>query len=182
MLELFKIVGLCVVVAVLYGIAHDQVTARVCVEYFTIGHPTVIHSTSPTLLALVWGVIATWWFGLLLGLPLAVVARVGSLPKLGVTHVVKPLAILMLVIASCSLVAGCLGWWAAEWKLIVLLGPMADDVPPDRHVPFLADLCAHNVAYATGAIGALVIWVWTLAQRWKARRLESRGMSHVAIR
>ena len=30
------IVLMCVAAAVLYGIAHDQITARVCVEYFTI--------------------------------------------------------------------------------------------------------------------------------------------------
>ncbi|MFI5379272.1 MAG: hypothetical protein ACHRHE_08245 [Tepidisphaerales bacterium] len=32
---------LCILAAVCYGIVHDQVTARICVEYFTIGHPPV---------------------------------------------------------------------------------------------------------------------------------------------
>jgi hypothetical protein len=36
-IESLKIVVLCIVAAIAYGILHDQVTARVCVEYFTIG-------------------------------------------------------------------------------------------------------------------------------------------------
>lgn len=70
-MEGFKIVLLCIVSAVVYGILHDQVTARVCVEYFTIGHPQVFQTESPTLLALGWGIIATWWSGLLVGIALA---------------------------------------------------------------------------------------------------------------
>jgi hypothetical protein len=42
------IVILCIVSAVSYGILHDQITARICVEYFTIGHPPVFDTTSPT--------------------------------------------------------------------------------------------------------------------------------------
>ena len=60
-----RIIGLCISAAVLYGVAHDQVTARVCVEYFTIGHPRIIATESPTVLGLAWGVIATWWVGLI---------------------------------------------------------------------------------------------------------------------
>ncbi len=77
------IVLLCIAMAILYGIVHDQVTARVCVEYFTIGHPPVFDTDDTTLLALGWGVIATWWVGLGLGIPLAIAARAGSMPKRG---------------------------------------------------------------------------------------------------
>jgi len=38
-MQAIAIVALCIGSAVAYGILHDQVTARVCVEYFTIGHP-----------------------------------------------------------------------------------------------------------------------------------------------
>ena len=54
----FRIVLLSIASAIGYGILHDQVTARVCVEYFTIGHPPVFSTDSPTLLALGWGTIA----------------------------------------------------------------------------------------------------------------------------
>lgn len=42
--EIVKIVLLCIVAAALYGIVHDQFTARICVEYFSIGHPPLFHS------------------------------------------------------------------------------------------------------------------------------------------
>ncbi|MBV8223051.1 MAG: hypothetical protein JO293_06785, partial [Candidatus Eremiobacteraeota bacterium] len=68
---------LCIAAAVLYGELHDQITARVCVEYFTIGHPPLFPTDDPTLLGLGWGVVATWWVGLVLGAGLAVAARAG---------------------------------------------------------------------------------------------------------
>jgi hypothetical protein len=58
-MESFKIVLGCVLAAVLYGIVHDQFTARICLEYFTVFHPPVFQTQSPTLLGFEWGVIAT---------------------------------------------------------------------------------------------------------------------------
>ena len=58
-----KIILLCMASAVIYGICHDQVTTRVCVEYFTVGHAPIFHTESPTLLAFAWGTTATWWVG-----------------------------------------------------------------------------------------------------------------------
>src|ERR1700752_554669 len=85
-----KIVFFCMLAAVGYGIVHDQFTARVCVEYFTIGHPPIVNTDSPTLLGLGWGVLATWWVGLFLGIPLAVAARVGNRAKLSSGQLVRP--------------------------------------------------------------------------------------------
>src|SRR5438046_4370100 len=96
------IVLMCIVTAVAYGIAHDQVTARVCVEYFTVGHPPIFRTEDPTLLGLGWGVIATWWVGVLLGVPLAIFARAGTRPKRSARSLVRPLAWLLVVKAGCS--------------------------------------------------------------------------------
>jgi len=49
----------------LLGIAIDVVTANVAVEYFTVHHPHVVDSESPWVMALVWGIGASWWFGLI---------------------------------------------------------------------------------------------------------------------
>ena len=90
-----SIVALAMAAAISYGIVHDQITARICLEYFTIGHPRLIASESPTVLALFWGVVATWWVGLPLGIALAVAARIGGRPKLTATDLVRPLAKLL---------------------------------------------------------------------------------------
>src|SRR5207245_11301598 len=94
-MEFLKIVGLGVLAAVSYGIIHDQITARVCVEYFTIGHPPLIPSTSPTLLAFAWGVVATWWVGLPLAFTLSCAARRGHRAMLLAAHL-TPLTLLLL--------------------------------------------------------------------------------------
>src|SRR5436853_1440044 len=96
-MESLKILLLCILAAITYGILHDQVTARVCVEYFTIGHPPIFHTDSPTLLAIGWGIIATWWVGLMLGIAAALAARTGSWPKLNASAFMRPIGILMAI-------------------------------------------------------------------------------------
>src|SRR5262249_54807288 len=112
-MQALAIVALCVTSAVIYGIIHDQVTARICVEYFTIGHPPVFDTESPTLLGIGWGIIATWWVGVLLGIPLAVAARVGNRPRRNAGSLVRPVAVLLTVMAVCALLAGIIGYLLA---------------------------------------------------------------------
>src|SRR6516164_1800000 len=121
-MEFLKVWLLCIFAAVLYGILHDQVTARVCVEYFTIGHPPVFNTTSPTLLALGWGVIATWWMGAFLGLILALAARLGSPPRLNADDLIKPVLGLLLVMAVSALGAGVIGYVLARSGRVSLHG------------------------------------------------------------
>jgi hypothetical protein len=85
--EFAKIIAFGLFAAIAYGVIHDQVTARVCLEYFTIGHPALIRTSSPTLLALAWGFVATWWVGIPLGVIIAIAARHGGRPKLSAAQV-----------------------------------------------------------------------------------------------
>jgi hypothetical protein len=164
-MQSLKIVLLCVLAAVIYGILQDQITSRVCVEYFTIGHPP-IGTEDPTLLAFGWGVLATWWVGLGLGLLLAFTARVGSRPRLVAQDMVLPVAITMLCVGLAALIAGMIGYLAAQSGWIFLSGPLAQRVPPDKQARFLADGAAHNVAYAAGALAGAVVCVLV----WRKRR------------
>ena len=59
-MQWLAIVVVSIAACVAYGIAHDQITARICVEYFTVGHPQIVPSRDPTILAFVWGVVASW--------------------------------------------------------------------------------------------------------------------------
>ena len=160
-----KIILLAIVAACLYGVVQDQVTARVCVEYFTIGHPPVFKTESPTLLAFGWGVIATWWVGAILGIALALAARTGRRPKLPARDLVKPVAILLACIAAFALVAGVAGYIAARSGAVWLMQPLASRIPADRHAAFIADLWAHLAAYGGGFIGGVVLCVLTGRRR-----------------
>ena len=168
-----RIVAFCVATAIIYGVLHDQITARVCVEYFTVGHPPlfVFDTNSPTLLALGWGVVATWWVGLGLGVPLAVVARAGSRPRRAPASLVRPVLTLMAVAALSALAAGLTGWLLASAGVVYLVGDMATKVSPDKHAAFLADLWAHSASYLVGAVGGLVV----LVQMWRTRKWAKPG-------
>src|SRR5205807_554848 len=60
-----------ILLSIALGIAVDLVTANVAVDYFAVYHPHVVSSTSPWVLALVWGVGASWWAGAIGGAILA---------------------------------------------------------------------------------------------------------------
>lgn len=164
-MQSLSIILMCIAAAVTYGIVHDQITARVCVEYFTVGHPPVFGTNDPTLLGIGWGILATWWVGLMLGVPLAMVARVGPRPKRSVGSLVRPMLWLLAVMAVCALVAGILGWFLAKSGVVVLVGPIARDLPSDRHVLFIADLWAHLASYLIGLGGGIIL----IVQVWRSR-------------
>jgi hypothetical protein len=94
-MQSLKIILACVLAAILYGIAHDQITARFCIEYFTVFHEKIVETQSPTLLGLAWGVVATWWVGAIFGILLAMVSRLGSRPKLQFRDLFRPIGLLL---------------------------------------------------------------------------------------
>ena len=164
-MEACKIILLSVAAAVGYGILHDQVTARVCVEYFTVGHPRIFPTEDPTLLAMGWGTLATWWFGLFLGIPLALISRLGPPPRLPAGALLKPILILLLGVGSIALVAGCIGYLSAGAAFAPLVEPAIVRLPLEKRAPYLADSCAHAAAYVAGFILGTMVWAWAWRQR-----------------
>lgn len=160
-----QIVLLGVGASVTYGILQDQVTAHVCVEYFTIGHLDFLSLGDPTLIAFEWGLIATWWAGLLLGVPVALVARLGPRPPLAARDLLRPTLLILGGVGGVALVAGVAGYLAARAGAVSLTEPLASAVPQAKHVAFLTDLWAHDVAYAAGVLGGMALCVWT----WRTR-------------
>ena len=161
------VVGLSILAAITYGILHDQITARICVEYFTIGHVRLIDSDSPTVLGLFWGVVATWWVGLPLGVGLAFAARWGRRPPLSVAEIVEPLGRLLAIMFGLAFLAGLTGFLLARAGTIQLMGSLAERVPPDRHVAFLTCGWSHAASYLSGLVGGVALWIWV----WRARKI-----------
>jgi hypothetical protein len=169
-MEAVKIVLMSVVASILYGVAHDQVTARICVEYFTVGHPPLFATDSPTMLALGWGILATWWYGLLLGLPLAGAARVGSKPKTRAVTLRRPLGFLLLRVACYTVLGGLAGYVAAKQGWIRLVDSLAHQIVPDREATFIAVLWAHWTAYGSAAVEGIAFCLRT----WRRRGAPAR--------
>jgi hypothetical protein len=161
-MQWFSILLLSVAMCVVYGIVHDQVTARICVEYFTVGHPPVFHTEDPTLLGIGWGTIATWWVGVILGIPVATAARLGDRPKRSVSSLIRPMLVLFICVGVSASIAGAAGYVAASKGWVGIPSPLASDLLPEKHVQFLVDLFAHNASYLGGFIGGLFLtaWVW----------------------
>lgn len=101
----FRAIALGVLASVAYGIIHDQISVRISPAYLLDWHPTVVESRDPTVVALVWGIIATWWFGLILGSALAAAATLGSLPAAAWRNVVRAMAGIFLFAGAAAAVA-----------------------------------------------------------------------------
>lgn len=73
-----RIVMLGVGGAVVYGILQDQITVRLCPEYFTIAHLPISGISNLSLLGTIWGFLGSWWAGLIAGTALALCAVAGG--------------------------------------------------------------------------------------------------------
>lgn len=152
-----KITLLCIVAAVAYGIVHDQITARLCVEYFTVAHPPLIHTSSPTLLGLFWGTVATIGVGLLLGVVLALVSHSAGMPPVPVRRVLKMITGLLLITAIAAVLAGVVGFDLSRRSVISIPAGISAAVPVDHHHRFMAVWFVHGASYAFGILGGLLL-------------------------
>jgi len=165
--EYLKIVVFSILIACLYGIAHDLVTTQVCIEYFLPPvHPMIVPTANPFLLALTWGIVATWWVGLLLGVPLVAVCRFGRKPKLSVKEIVSPVLFMLLILYVASMLLGMVGYIAKQMGLRLIPPYFETIIAPERFSQFQFALFAHNAAYLFGTIGGFVL----MFRLWKKRQ------------
>lgn len=166
-MRFFSVVLIVVVAAVAYGVVHDQVTVRVSLEYFTIGHPPVFDTQSPTLLALGWGVLATWWVGVPLGFLLATASQSGRrMPPLPCRTVACLVGAVLVAMAIAAAISGTVGFVLASSNQLLLPEHLAALIPPAQHDRFFAARWAHGASYSVGIAGGLV----TVAVAWFLRR------------
>jgi hypothetical protein len=156
--ERLKIVFVCILASVLYGIVHDQFTARICIEYFTVFHPPVFATQSPTLLGIGWGIIATWWAGAIIGVLLSTAARSGTGNKLTARQLIPFVARLMIFMGLCAVSFGTIGYFWGS-----LPADFSGVLPRQMERRFVADWWAHNASYASGFAGGLglciIVWI-----------------------
>ena len=169
-MEAIKIIGLTVLAAIIYGILHDQITARVCLEYFTVFPPDIFHTQSPTLLALGWGVVATWWAGLIVGVPLALAARAGRWPKRSARSTIGPIVGMLGTMALFATLTGITGYLMARDGTVKIDPHLATLIPPRHQAAFVGDWFAHMTSYVVGFLCGIVLWISTFRSRLKAAR------------
>jgi len=169
-MQFLRIVLLCILASCIYGVIHDQITARICVEYFTIGHPKIIESESPTLLAFAWGIRATAWMGGILGILIALAARAGNKSQLTDRNLIRPIAILLGAMAVSAIAFGVIGRMLATNKSVWLVSPLAEEIPPEKHINFLTDLWAHSASYGAATLGGIILIAYIIIRRIRVSR------------
>lgn len=157
-----RVALLCMLAASAYGVLHDQVTVRVCLEYFTIAHPPLFPTTSPTLLALCWGVTATLGVGAALGVVLALVSQSGGQAPCPIDRLGLAILLLLGVTALSACAAGVAGYLLSAHGIISLPLGFAEAIPAPQHHRFLAVWFAHGAAYLAGIVGGgrLCLRLW----------------------
>jgi hypothetical protein len=164
-METIKIILFAILAAIIYGICHDLITAHICVEYFSEFHPRIIRTESPVVLALLWGVLATWWVGLILGIVLAIAARSGRRAKRSASSLRRPIVVLMFVSGIIAILIGLSGHLLAINRFYVLRGPAFDKHSDEWIERFQTVLFAHNGSYAAGFIGGIILAVMVFRNR-----------------
>lgn len=166
-MEALKIVVVCVVAAVFYGIVHDQFTARICVEYFTIFHPPLFHTQSPALLGIGWGIVATWWVGAFFAVPMIFAARAGRHRSLRASELIPSIASLLAFMALSAVVFGVTGYVLAR-KGVLATDWLTFSPDPAMRYRFMADWWAHSASYASAFLGGTVLCVMTYRRRLRS--------------
>ncbi len=170
MKQTLLIIAFCVSSSILFGVLHNQVSARVSLEYFTIGHRPLIASTSPTLMGIAWGVHSTWWVGLILGLLLALAGRAGKWEKRSAGSFIKPLLILFAACGTASVLFGLLGHRLVTLGKIPFLEGMSGAVRAECRPGYMAALWMHTASYTAAAMGGLIMAVAVFSRRRRSSR------------
>jgi hypothetical protein len=167
---------LAVFYAVLYGILNDQITVSLAPEYFSVFKraqfaPALEMAglvTAPTRVqAVLVGTLATWWFGLFLGIVLSVSGQIGRTPPLGTRDYVRAVLWIMGFTLCLSALFGLIAYCAAP-----IVQPTADQWPfltgiRDVRAAFAVGWW-HNGAYLGGFLGTILAGVRGQYRRRKA--------------
>ena len=141
-----KILFFTIFASIIYGWLHDLVTAHISPEYFLPPyHVVIIPTQSPIHLALIWGVVATWWMGAFFGFLLALAATIGKNP-LAFAQLKKPITLGLLAVLI-----------AAYLYLAINLSRNPDEID--------AVLATHKFSYAACSILAGALIAWTIYRR-----------------
>jgi len=171
MIDKAKVFLACVLAAITYGIIHDQITAHLCVEYFTVAHPPLFHTDSPTILAFCWGICATVGVGAALGVLLAQVSQSKGPPPFPIPRLCRSILTLLAVMALTAFLSGVLGFELSRHSIIRLPDDFAALITPERRDRFMAVWFAHCASYFSGIVGGAILAIHVWIKRGKPRAI-----------
>lgn len=149
------------------GICLDLVTANVAVEYFSVHHPRIVPSDNPWVLAVVWGIAASWWFGAIAGVVVGTINHYRKRP-------LEPRRILKWNLVACVVL------WFIMIAIVMAVMAIAEMIPAaQRRATFehdrrlMAVALAHQYEYLLGAIalGIIAVMTWRSKSRQDVEQL-----------
>lgn len=166
--EFTKIVLLSMGAALLYAVVHNLLGAAFCPEYLAVGLPPAFQTTSAIGLALGWALLGTWWLSLVLGLALAVLARVGPEPHLNAREFLKPGGYVLAATAVTALIGGVAGYLVGWGGAAGIPAEFTWQVPSEHAAGYVANQWAEWAAYAGGIAATFLLYRWV----WQRRNLQ----------
>ncbi len=154
--------------ACLLGICLDAVTANVAVDYFSVYHPRIVPTNNSWILAVVWGVAASWWFGAIAGVIVATVNHLRPCP-------LEPARILKWARIACLVL------WLLMMTILLAVLAIASTIPlEERKETFdhdrrlMAVAMAHQYEYLLGAMALLVLSIMTWRCGTQGKTVDGR--------
>ncbi len=148
-----------------YAILQDQVSARLCPEYFTVFHPPIPGLTDPTLLGFAWGFLGAWWGGVAMGYAVGLAATLGPWPQLAPRDLVWPMFVVVVLVGIATGLTGLTVDRHAEMMEVSIAPGLAADIPPERQRQLLVVSCYHFVAYTSAVLASVGLCVWVVRER-----------------
>jgi len=149
-----------------YAMLQDQISVRMCPEYFTVAHPRIEGLTNPTLLGLAWGFLGAWWGGALIGAVAGFCSRLGYWPNLNPHELLRPVACLLLFQAAVTAAAGWLATFEVAVPGFMIVQSLASHIPEERHNACFIVSRMHQGTYLSAIAGGVILCGWILRQRW----------------
>jgi hypothetical protein len=149
------VVGIWLMVC--YAILQDQVSARLCVEYFTIFHQPIPGITDPTLIGIGWGFLGSWYGGAIMGVSAGLTCSLGPKAPLPLSVIFRGMLCVMLTTALVTALTGYATYCNMELFGITLdetvVSPLA---PENRRMVFLV-ANYHLMAYGVSIVGSIIL-------------------------